>query len=762
MRFAWPKRFLGVGFSWLSSSSSTFANASGIMSACRAMSWRATHVLPEGLRASSTAARVSGSRGEPLVVYANRGNRSRSKKSASPIVRKKGLKSKNAPGGAAVSTAPPPVKHPNAGPVMEIEAKQTLAEILAQDQPMRIIKPPSGDRGGSLPGGGGGLRYGEAKDSKPELGSWADALADFRSEGASFETNRNAAKRTVLDEEESLFVVGSGKNFVAYGRGEAANDDEWDEDDDDEEMEDDPDVFERDEKKPGMSALEKRYKQGQAAGAVEFELGEEVEDDDDGWDDEENSGTEIKERGIPFAMRCFDTAKVFVKAGDGGRGMVAFRREAFVAQGGPYGGNGGNGGAVFFEANDGINSLVGFRKKVHHRAEPGGNGGGKRMQGQNGNDRVVLVPPGTVIRDSKNGAVLAEMFQHGHREMVIPGGRGGRGNASFKTSKNKAPQIAENGEEGIQYWIEMELKLVADVGIIGVPNAGKSTLLANVSNAKPKIADYPFTTIVPNLGVVERDFERMVFADIPGLLEGASEGIGLGFEFLRHVKRTRVLVHVLDCTSKDVLEEYDAIRNEIFLFDPEVGDKPELIALNKVDVSSEASERALELQHYFKTERGIGAHVISAAQGQGVEALVMAIKEVWQTLPSPDYAAEALAAAERRIARPADGKSLDDFSIKDTPYAFVVEGAAIERFVQMTNWDYFESFKRFAQVLTMSGVEKALNEAGAGEGDRVVIGKYEFEWSDDRRESNLFESWKAKQDEKPAGTTLQGTRHWPH
>ena len=266
------------------------------------------------------------------------------------------------------------------------------------------------------------------------------------------------------------------------------------------------------------------------------------------------------------------------------------------------------------------------------------------MQGSNGIDRTVLVPPGTVIRDSRNGAILAEMFQHGHREMVIPGGRGGRGNASFKTAKNKAPQIAENGEEGIEYWVEMELKLVADVGIIGVPNAGKSTLLANVSNAKPKIADYPFTTIVPNLGVVERDFERMVFADIPGLLEGASEGVGLGFEFLRHVKRTRVLVHVLDCTSKDVLEEYDAIRNEIFLFDPEVGDKPELIALNKVDVSEEASTRALELQRKFKSERNIDAHVISAFEGQGVEALVLAVKKEWEALPAPDYRAEAAAA----------------------------------------------------------------------------------------------------------------------
>jgi GTP-binding protein len=277
----------------------------------------------------------------------------------------------------------------------------------------------------------------------------------------------------------------------------------------------------------------------------------------------------------------------------------------------------------------------------------------------------------------------------------------------------------------------MELKLVADVGIIGVPNAGKSTLLAGVSNAKPKIADYPFTTIVPNLGVVERDFERMVFADIPGLLEGASEGVGLGFEFLRHVKRTqRARARAGLLSRRTSLDEYDAIRNEIFLFDPEVGEKPELVALNKVDVSDEAAERALTLQRLFKEERNVDAHVISALEGQGVKELVDAVKAAWTALPAPDYAAEAAAAAARRVARPADGKEPQRLRRSSTtPYAFVVEGAALERFVQMTNWDYFESFKRFARVLTMSGVEKALNEAGAGEGDRVVIGKYEFEWS---------------------------------
>ena len=478
---------------------------------CGAMSWRATHATPEGLRVDPRGGRGASARGVGLVV---RAGRSRSKKSASPIARKKGRKPKGE-GGAAVHTAPPPPKHPLAGPMVEDAPKQTLAEILAQDVPMEIIKPPVNR---DAAGGGGGRRYGE-KEAVAASGSWADALADFRSDSAAAETARITQMREVLEEEESFFELGDGSNFVGFGEGDAANDDEWDED----KAENAERVSETSTGLGSMSALEKRYKEGQATGAVEFDLGEALDDD---WDDDDDGIGATRDRGIPFEMRCFDTAKIFVKAGDGGRGMVAFRREAFVAQGGPYGGNGGNGGAIFFEADESINSLVGFRKKVHHRAEPGGNGGGKRMQGQNGRDRVVLVPPGTVIRDSRTGETLAEMFAHGHREMVIPGGRGGRGNASFKTAKNKAPQIAENGEEGIEYWVEMELKLVADVGIIGVPNAGKSTLLANVSNAKPKIADYPFTTIVPNLGVVERDFERMVFADIPGLLEGASEGIG--------------------------------------------------------------------------------------------------------------------------------------------------------------------------------------------------------------------------------------------
>jgi GTP-binding protein len=476
-------------------------------------------------------------------------------------------------------------------------------------------------------------------------------------------------------------------------------------------------------------------------------------DDDDYF---EAGAREERPRGIPREMRCFDTAKIYVKAGDGGDGAVAFRREKFVPQGGPSGGNGGIGGAVYFVADKNMNSLDGFRKRVHHRASPGKSGLGSKCNGANGVDMEVLVPPGTIIRDSRNKKILVEVTKHGQRVLLLSGGRGGRGNASFKTAKNKAPMIAELGEKGSEFWVEMELKLVADVGIIGIPNAGKSTLLASVSAAKPKIADYPFTTIVPNLGVVERNYERMVFADIPGLLEGASEGIGLGFEFLRHTKRTRVLIHVIDCTSEDCFEAYEAIRTELELFDESLLDKPEIVALNKVD-DIEATERALRMKEKFDAE-GVISHCISAVTGEGVEELVSDVQKALSALPPIEDEWESDIASTG--SRAADGKSIQQFTITETPYAFVVNGDAIERFAQMTNWDYFESYKRFGRVLDMSGVDEALNAAGAGEGDRVMIGDFEFEWSKDKRDRTLYETFKRRVADAPGAP--RGSRHWPH
>lgn len=473
-------------------------------------------------------------------------------------------------------------------------------------------------------------------------------------------------------------------------------------------------------------------------------------------DENDRDSQNERSRGIPREMRCFDTAKIYVKAGDGGDGQVAFRREKFVPQGGPSGGNGGIGGAVYFVADKNMTSLDGFRKKVHHRAESGKRGLGSKCAGRNGRDLEIAVPPGTIIRDSRNKRVLAEITKANQRVLLLAGGRGGRGNASFKTAKNKAPMIAELGEKGLEFWAEMELKLVADVGIIGVPNAGKSTLLASVSAAKPKIADYPFTTIVPNLGVVERDYERMVFADIPGLLEGASEGIGLGFEFLRHTKRTRVLIHVVDCTSETCFEAYEAIRTELEIFDQALLNKPEIVALNKVD-DIEATERALQMKEMFDKDRII-SHCVSAVTGEGVEELLADVQAQLRALPpvEDEWAAEVADTGHRA----ADGKSIEEFSVEDTPYAFIVRGEAIERFTQMTNWDYFESYKRFARVLEMAGIDRALDAAGAGEGDRILIGDFEFEWSKDRRDRTLYETFRQRVADAPGAQ--RGSRHWPH
>jgi len=597
---------------------------------------------------------------------------------------------------------------------------------------------------------GDALAERDAEEKKSSGGSWMDALASVRDANAAKDRKRaemgaelaemereeemeddlidttwvteagSIAKRQFrgLKDGETEVDAGEDAEFIAFGSdGEGYDEDVWGPDD---------------------------------------EIIEDFEDFDDDMDIFEPGGREVRPRGIPREMRCFDTAKIFIKAGDGGDGAVAFRREKFVPQGGPSGGNGGIGGSIYIVADKNMTSLDGFRKKVHHRAEAGKRGVGSKCAGRNGNDYEIHVPPGTIIRDSRSKKILAEVTKADQRVLLLSGGRGGRGNASFKTAKNKAPMIAELGEQGAEFWAEMELKLVADVGIIGIPNAGKSTLLASVSAAKPKIADYPFTTIVPNLGVVERDYERMVFADIPGLLEGASEGIGLGFEFLRHTKRTRVLIHVIDCASEDCFNAYDAIRTELELFDDALVAKPEIVALNKVD-DIEATERALQMKEKFDVT-GIKSHCISAVTGEGVDELLSDVQAALRALPAvvDEWESEV---ADTGL-RAADGKSIQDFTITDTPYAFVVEGEAIERFTQMTNWDYFESYKRFGRVLEMSGVDAALNAAGAGEGDRVMIGNFEFEWSKDKRDRVLYETFRQRVADAPGAP--RGSRHWPH
>ncbi|KAK6117315.1 hypothetical protein DH2020_048906 [Rehmannia glutinosa] len=363
-----------------------------------------------------------------------------------------------------------------------------------------------------------------------------------------------------------------------------------------------------------------------------FELYEVGSDDEDDFDEEEglmasdSEGVEEdeeikeKEKGLPAVMRCFDRAKIFVKAGDGGNGVVAFRREKFVPLGGPSGGDGGRGGNIYVEVDRAMNSLLPFRKSLHFRAGRGSHGQGQQKNGAKGEDVVVKVPPGTVVREA-SGDVLFELLHPGQRALLLPGGRGGRGNASFKSGMNKVPKIAENGEEGPEMWLELELKLVADVGIVGAPNAGKSTFLSVISAAQPAIANYPFTTLLPNLGVVSFDYDAtMVVADLPGLLEGAHRGFGLGHEFLRHSERCSVLPEY----------EFDAVRLELEMFSPELAEKPYIVAYNKMDLP-EASENWPSFKEVLQA-RGIEPFCMSAVTRNGTQEMELVWHDSADTL----------------------------------------------------------------------------------------------------------------------------------
>ncbi|OVA11836.1 GTP binding domain [Macleaya cordata] len=454
-------------------------------------------------------------------------------------------------------------------------------------------------------------------------------------------------------------------------------------------------------------------------------------------DDEE----EHKEKGVPAVMRCFDRAKIYVKAGDGGNGVVAFRREKYVPFGGPSGGDGGRGGNVYVEVEGSMNSLLPFRKNIHFRAGRGSHGQGKKQAGAKGEHVVVKVAPGTVIReaagkDGKEGKLLLELLHPGQRALLLPGGRGGRGNASFKSGTNKVPKIAEKGEEGVEMWLELELKLVADVGIVGAPNAGKSTLLSVISAAQPEIANYPFTTLLPNLGVVSFDYDAtMVVADLPGLLEGAHRGFGLGHEFLRHTERCSVLVHVVDGSGEQPEYEFDAVRLELELFNPELSTKPFIVAYNKMDLP-EAYEKWISFKENLEA-RGIRPFCMSAVNRQGTQEVVSAAYEVlqkkleankepkgWTEPVNMNYVADMV--QKQRNA------SINDFEIShdSSSDSWHVVGAGIQRFVQMTNWQYSESMRRFQHVLEACGVNKSLIKLGVKEGDRVIVGEMEMIWHD--------------------------------
>ncbi len=418
----------------------------------------------------------------------------------------------------------------------------------------------------------------------------------------------------------------------------------------------------------------------------------------------------------------FDEAKIFVQAGGGGNGVVSFRREKFVPHGGPNGGHGGKGGDIIVAVNPRLNTLLGFRKRSHFLAERGGHGQGSNKQGKRGDDLVIPVPPGTVIRDADTGDLIADLVNHDARVVVAHGGRGGRGNSAFASSTNQTPRFAEKGEPGEERWITLELKLLADVGIIGLPNAGKSTLLASVTRAKPKIADYPFTTLIPNLGVVVVDDREIVLADIPGLIEGAHAGAGLGDKFLRHTERTRVLIHLLDGAAEDPLAAFDAVNRELEEFNPRLADKPQIAALNKMDLPEAQSK--WPRVHKTLAKRGIEAHAISAATGQGVQELLRTVVDRLGTLPVQEQVIE----EELPVLRPSEDENA--FQITREGNAFRLRGKKVERVVAMTNFDQEEGVLRLHRVFEAMGVTDALERAGVHPGDMVRIGEVELEWNE--------------------------------
>eukprot|EP00262_Sarcandra_glabra_P009133 TRINITY_DN2314_c0_g1_i1.p1 TRINITY_DN2314_c0_g1~~TRINITY_DN2314_c0_g1_i1.p1 ORF type:complete len:461 (-),score=81.74 TRINITY_DN2314_c0_g1_i1:60-1442(-) len=433
-------------------------------------------------------------------------------------------------------------------------------------------------------------------------------------------------------------------------------------------------------------------------------------------------------------MRCFDRAKIYVKAGDGGNGVVAFRREKFVPFGGPSGGDGGKGGNVYVEVDGSMNSLLPFRKNIHFRAGRGSHGQGRKQDGAKGEDVVVKVARGTVIREAGgDGDVLMELLYPGQRAMLLPGGRGGRGNASFKSGTNKVPKIAEKGEEGAEMWLDLELKLVADVGIVGAPNAGKSTLLSAISAAQPTIANYPFTTLLPNLGVVSLDYDvTMVVADLPGLLEGAHRGFGLGHEFLRHTERCSVLVHVVDGSGPQPEYEYDAVRLELDLFSPVLAEKLYIVAYNKMDLP-EASDNWRSFKEHLQA-CGINPFCISAMNRQGTHDIVCAAydlqKKVEENKKAEDWTDPVNLNHVADMVHKQRSASMNDFEIShdSSSNTWHVFGAGIQRFVQMTNWQYTESLRRFQHVLEACGVNKSLIKQGVKEGDTVIVGEMEMVW----------------------------------
>lgn len=430
-----------------------------------------------------------------------------------------------------------------------------------------------------------------------------------------------------------------------------------------------------------------------------------------------------------------DQVTIDVKAGKGGDGMVAFRREKYVPDGGPAGGDGGQGGDVILVVDEGLRTLMDFRYNRHFKAQPGENGMSKGMHGRGAEDTVVKVPPGTTVRDADTGALLGDLITDGQTLVVAKGGRGGRGNTRFASPKNPAPELAENGEPGQERKIELELKVLADVGLVGFPSVGKSTLLSVISSARPKIGAYHFTTLVPNLGMVTTsDGRSYAVADLPGLIEGASQGVGLGTQFLRHIERTRVILHVIDMSGiegRDPYEDYLAINKELASHNLRLMERPQIIVANKMDMpdSEENLQKFKEQIAKEKTDEyadDLPIFPISSVTRKGIDALLNATADLLEVTPEfPLYEDE----MEEDAVHYGFTADAPEFEISREPDAsWVLSGAKIEKLFQMTNFDHDETVMRFARQLRGLGVDEALRARGAKDGDIVRIGNFEFEF----------------------------------
>lgn len=426
-----------------------------------------------------------------------------------------------------------------------------------------------------------------------------------------------------------------------------------------------------------------------------------------------------------------DKVRIFIKSGKGGDGHVSFRRELYVPAGGPDGGNGGHGGDIIFQVDKGLNTLGDFRHNSKYIAQSGEEGGKKRCTGKNGEDLIIKVPEGTVIYDDESGKVIADMSGDNMKETILKGGRGGKGNMNYATATMQAPQYAQPGQEAKELWVRLELKCIADVGLVGFPNVGKSTFLSRVTNARPKIANYHFTTLNPNLGVVDIDGGKgFVIADIPGLIEGASEGVGLGHQFLRHIERTKVIIHIVDAAStegRDPISDIKAINAELEAYNPDLLKRPQVIAANKIDAIYDdgSGVTPVELIKEAFEPEGIKVYPISAVTGQGVKELLYAVRELLDNFPDDVVIFEKEFDMDELLDNADDNYNVyvDDNGV------FIVEGERIDKMLGYTNLESEKGFNFFQKFMKSSGAIDRLEELGIEEGDTVRVGDYlEFDY----------------------------------